>query len=278
LSDFIGLFGYLGPGGSISHVGVENVNIKGKSWVGGLVGCNNYGTVTFSFANGPVSGVEMIGGLVGYNKSGMISSCFANGPVSGVDTIGGLLGSNHSGMITSCFANGSVSGSDVEIGGLVGINLGTIISSYSTGSVAGPGPYAAVGGLVGTNWDGIIIGTIIGSFWDMETSGLNVSGGGTGKITAEMKIRSTFENTGWDFSSIWSICEGTNYPRLQWQIPISDVNCPDGTGIEDLLYLIRYWLVSIPAEIGFADLNHDGKVDLADFAILSHEWLKDTAP
>lgn len=73
------------------------------------------------------------------------------------------------------------------------------------------------GGLVGYNG-----GTVVGSYWDTDVSGLSVSNGGTGKNTAEMKTRSTFVD--WDFVNIWNLYSGANsgYPVLRWQ--------PDGNG------------------------------------------------
>ena len=57
---------------------------------------------------------------------------------------------------------------------------------------------------------------ITNCFWDTETSGQTTSaGGGTGKTTYEMSQQATF--TGWDFTSIWSIDEGSSYPYFQLQ-------------------------------------------------------------
>jgi hypothetical protein len=78
-----------------------------------------------------------------------------------------------------------------------------------------------VGGLLGCDWGG----TIINSFWDIETSGQLTSTGGTGKTTAEMQTANTFLEAGWDFvdettngtEDIWWIDEGQGYPRLWWE-------------------------------------------------------------
>ena len=91
-----------------------------------------------------------------------------------------------------------------------------------------------VGGLIGTN-----AGTIENSFWDKETSGLTTSAGGTGKTTAEMKREGIFTN--WNFVEIWNIGEEQTYPFLRVY--------PTG------------------------DLNHDGRVDFVDFAIVGNNWL-----
>jgi hypothetical protein len=100
------------------------------------------------------------------------------------------------------------------------------------------------------------------------------------KTTAEMKTRSTFTSAGWDFvgetangtEDTWSICEGTNYPRLTWQIPAADWACPDGVGLEDFAYLARFWLVPDVGDTK-ADLDNDNVVGISDLAIFCEQWL-----
>ena len=52
-------------------------------------------------------------------------------------------------------------------------------------------------------------------YWDIETSQVDTSVSGEGKTTIEMKQQATY--TGWDFNEVWSIDEGVDYPRLQWE-------------------------------------------------------------
>jgi hypothetical protein len=80
-----------------------------------------------------------------------------------------------------------------------------------------------VGGLVGLN-----DGTVSDSFWDKETSGIEVSDGGAGKTTAEMQDIATFSGAGWDIIAvalnetnptyIWNIVNNVTYPFLSWQL------------------------------------------------------------
>ena len=148
----VGLFGYLAPGGKVTDLGIENVNITGYSVVGGLAGANWDGTVSNSYSIGSVSGKIYIGGLVGWN-GGNVSNSHSTGSVTGVGystlCIGGLVGLNEYGTVSNSYSTGSVTGS-MYIGGLVGANdYGTVSDSYSTGSVTGVTSY--VGGLVGRN-------------------------------------------------------------------------------------------------------------------------------
>jgi hypothetical protein len=212
---YIGLFGKVGSGSQIRNLGVENVNITGYFFVGGLVGVNN-GTVTACYATGSVSGTsDYVGGLVGENNGSSLTGCYATGSVSGANYIGGLAGVNYEGSITSCYATSSVTGTGYDVGGLVGYNGRSFITScYATGSVSGTG---SIGGLVGVNNDS----SLTGCFWDTQTClpvtvGIGYgqpSTGVIGKMTVEMKTLSTFTDANWDFVNTWWMPDG-NYPHL----------------------------------------------------------------
>ena len=282
--------------------------------VGGLVGRNN-GTITNCYANGDVASTgRLVGGLAG-SSDGTITDCYTAGNVSGADEVGGLVGRNDGRVMASCsFA--SIKGRD-EVGGLVGRNSyhGEIVDCYSNGNVLGQGYvgglvgnnhlvvsrgggqyygtvrtcYSAtavsgdqqIGGLVGYDQGG----GVRDCFWDISTSGQTISDGGTGKTTAEMQMATTFLDAGWDFvaesvngtEDIWSICEGTSYPRLVWQIPAGDFVCPDGFTIEDFLFFIEHWQdencdLSNDYCQG-TDLDFSGTVDADDLEILLENWL-----
>ncbi len=200
-------------------------NVSGfRNDAGGLAGRNS-GTITSSYSTGSVSADQCVGGLVGFiTPDGSITASYSTGSASGGRFVGGLVGYSYS-SITASYSSGAVAG-DYEIGGLVGGNLrGTISTCYSTGLVSGND---RVGGLVGDNGRQ---GTIIGSFWDTETSAQTTSsGGGTGKTTAEMQTATTFLNARWDFANetengtedIWWILEGQDYPRLWWELEESN--------------------------------------------------------
>jgi hypothetical protein len=221
-------------------------NVNGHSGVGGLVGYNYYSSVTDSYSTGSVTGDGEVGGLVGWNDGGTVSKSYSTGNVTGNDiSVGGLMGVNL-GIVSNSYSTGSVTG-DWYVGGLVGFNDGTVSNSYSTGNVAGE---FRVGGLVGVNYATVINsfatgnvtgdyyvgglvghnngGTVTNSFWDIETSGQNVSAGGTGKNTTEMKDIVTFSGATWKIITVggigernitygWNIVNGVTYPFLSWQ-------------------------------------------------------------
>jgi hypothetical protein len=236
--DGVGLFGFVGSGGHIKNLWMENVDVNAVNgnFIGGLVGENDGGTITDCYSTGRVLGTQdSIGGLVGWNN-GQITVCYSTGSVSGNYCVGGLVGYNYFyyATITDCYSTGYVSGG-IASGGLVGFNwLGTITNCYSTGSVSGSDN---VGGLVGRNYEG----TVAASFWDMQTSGQTNSAGGIGKRTAEMKTKSTFTDAGWDFVDVWGIGENQTYPFLRNE-PAGDSNHDKKVNLEDLAILASHWL------------------------------------
>ena len=145
-SNYQGLFGYA-QDGEIKNIGLENVDIKGKMMVGGLVGSSSSSSISNSYATGNVTGQgASVGGLAG-DTSGSISNSYATGSVSGAGYVGGLVGSSLS-TITNSYATGAVSGTGNTVGGLAGHASSSISNSYATGAVSGK---RNVGGLVGSS-------------------------------------------------------------------------------------------------------------------------------
>lgn len=216
---YLGLFGYLDSGASVTNLGLDTVSVNGTGdYIGGLAGVNS-GNVTSCFNTGTIIGSSVVGGLTGANEyDSSITTSYSIGTITGDSLVGGLVGNNLFGNIISSYGAGTITG-DEYIGGLVGWNTGGITASYSTGMVTGNNN---VGGLVGDNFGDTGIEV---SFWDIETSGQTTSDGGMGKTTAEMQMASTFLDAGWDFvnesengnEDIWWINEGQDYPRLWWE-------------------------------------------------------------
>ena len=177
------------------------------------------------YASGNVSGTNYVGGLVGYMPiGGAISASYASGNVTaaGFDD-GGLVGYMSTNSvsypsITNSYATGTVAGT-ASVGGLVGALVnGSITNSYSAGAVTGT---VSPGGLVGASASGT---TIANSFWNVTTSGLSTSSGGTGMTTAQMQALADFTsataangnvNPNWDFTSVWRIYDGYTAPLLK---------------------------------------------------------------
>ncbi len=211
------------------------------SQAGGLVGTLELSSVSRCSSTASVSRGFSLGGLVGRNH-GLIRASWAGGAIAGGTTVGGLVGYNMVGIglpipipyfdtkVTDSYATGAVRG-DNTVGGLIGYNEGTLLRCYSTGAVTTSGAVPAskaqysIGGLVAidkfvSKWD------IRGCFWDMTTSGVDKSAGGTGKSTAEMQDVGLYLAAGWDFvgettngtEDLWKMSnDGPSYPKLAWE-------------------------------------------------------------
>ena len=147
-TDAVGLFGSTAMG-TIQNIGVTNVNIKGQSEVGGLVGGAGWTAIVNSYSTGKVEGSgDLVGGLAGTFAKQNITNSYSTVSVTGRQSVGGLVGRASIASITNSYASGSVTGTDDYVGGLVGLlsNTSTIANSYATGEVIGT---RFVGGLVG---------------------------------------------------------------------------------------------------------------------------------
>ncbi len=230
--DSQGLFGYV-HNGTVTNLGINDVDISGTSNVGGLVGLN-WGFVENCFTTGDVEGTSYVGGLVGYNN-GIIENCYVTGEVKGTERLGGLVGVTYK-NISNSYSRANVtrlSGTMTTIGGFMGCRSGGVISnSYSTGWVKYEETIQTNKGFTGLI-EGVNTSTAFSNcYWDTETSGSTSSTGQEagkleGKTTAQMKTQSTF--TGWDFTDIWAIEEGKNngYPYLQWQTFTPTIAAPN---------------------------------------------------
>ncbi|WP_221796352.1 beta strand repeat-containing protein [Aquisediminimonas sediminicola] len=278
--NYVGLFGW--NGGIIDDVGLQDSNVSGSYFVGGLAGFNT-GAISNTYATGVVSGADSVGGLVGVNP-GTISTSYATTAVSGWSSIGGLVGYNdYNGTISNAYATGVVSGVD-KVGGLVGWNYagGMVNNAYATGVVSGS---SNVGGLVGYN-----PGTISNAFWDSYTTG-QVNGVGNGSVAGVAAVTSdpsqsaaanyAFKSSaysGFDFDTIWAPASAGYHPEIygvsgvvgikfagDYSRTYGDSN-PDFGGLSYSILGTGYWntLTSDPAIATSADATSNvGSYDIS---------------
>ena len=209
---YVGFISRLSSGAVITDLGLENIEVTGDNYIGGLCGYNS-GSISNSYATGVVTGYSYVGGLCGENY-GSISNSYATGAVTGSWRVGGLCGRNYYGSISNSYATGAVTGSDSYVGGLCGYQFG----------------------------DSAIIENCL---WDIQKSGqtvgynLDSSYPGTvnnveGITSTEMQTQSTFTDFGWDFTGetangtedTWVIREGMSYPHLNFLSGSGTVESP----------------------------------------------------
>lgn len=186
-NDYAGLFGYIGSGGMVKNVVLEDVQItsdNSSGYAGGVAGYCYRGTLENCSVSGSVSGSGSssdVGGVVGYQLVGSITGCSSSATVKGMNRAGGVVGvTNNGATLTACYATGDVTvendgTSYACAGGIVGMNGGnsTLTACYAAGNVSGKGSGTIhVGGAVGENY-----GTLTACYW----SGLpdNDNGGST---------------------------------------------------------------------------------------------------
>jgi len=217
--------------GLISHAyysTVSNCYTQGSAFgtthVSGLIGIVEGCVISYCVSYTDVYGEEFIGGMIGQFYQSTADNCSSFGYVEGIANLGGWAGIIFDSQINNCYSHSDVD-AFMSAGGFSGtiMNDSTIEKCYSTGSVVGG--VADIGGLIGMN----IVSNVTNSFWDMESSGLADSNGGTGKTTLEMMNVATFTdlttiglNDPWDFvgnpyddnanNDFWNIDDG--YPFL----------------------------------------------------------------
>ena len=137
-----------------------------------------------------------------------------------------------------------------------------------------------------------LTGVYTKSFWDVNVNpDMNGIGNATdpnviGETTANMQTESTFTDAGWDFvgevvngpNDFWDICEGTNYPKLVWQIPVGDFVCPDGVTFVDFSVLGAAWMCE-PNDYCWdpnCDISepNDNVIDELDVKVFTDNWLE----
>lgn len=164
----VGLIGYLGSGGKVQNLTLENVNLNGNLYVGGVVGYSNNGTVTACTASGSINGKEYVGGIVGSNYLGTVTACYnTSSTVNGSYLVGGVVGQNNKGIVTACYnASGSIYG-EGTVGGVVGDNYtGTVTACYWSN-------YAGYGIGNGTGDATKVDGTTV--TWQMAVDAMNAA-------------------------------------------------------------------------------------------------------
>ena len=250
------------------HIIIDDVEGKGGSKIGGLVGEN---TQTGCIKNCSVKCIEggdieaegnspnHIGGIAGEN-AGLIKWCSTEGTIDaqssskGIngDEIGGLAGTNYGVIEESYSACRWIDGDD-WVGGLVGLQVsGKITNCYfmgdkidndnGGGGIAGKAEGGVidccyVSGKVGTKSDiGMLIGknsiTISNSFWNSDTGGINNAiGDNNGTVVNCHSLSSIEMNQESSFTSKYN----TNWDFHKIWVITNDTNYPQLKGIGNKL-------------------------------------------
>lgn len=236
----IGFFGSAN-GAEIRNLGLRDVNMVGRDYVGGLIGQVIDGQIENCYVQGYVSGNSYIGLLVGYlqETTSSVEDCYVDGTVRGSNYVGGFVGQNYRGFITKSYAI-----ADVNTGGIfIGLNFQ---ANTSDCYCANSNP--------NTNFPAINSGVLTGV-----------------ELVPDVNMTDSDTFAGWDLEATWRMCDnGVDYPRLKWEYSkLGDFRCPDGVGFEDFTVLADFWLT----DSYDADLDKDGVVNYNDLSIFTQNWL-----
>ena len=268
---FLGHFN--GNGKTISNITVTNTGNGGTAFIGCMGSTNNNHSVTnLALENCNITGAQYTGGIVGkVSANTTISNCYVTGTISGATRTGGLVGDLPNGStITNCYSTCSVTGTADLVGGITGHAGGTISYSYATGTITGNTDM--IGGITGylvTN--GLVKNCVAANnsiIAQSATANINRICGGTAsnttcqnnyalstmtlfkdgvpftptdgtpqsgvaKLQSELQSEtfyttaSNWNTAAWNFTEIWDICQ--SYPYFLYQnlppcfIPVTEI-------------------------------------------------------
>ena len=112
----IGFFGFI-DGGTVSNLGLDNVEVEGLNRVGSFCGILENGTISYCYSTGNVDGGAHVGGFCGASYIGNINNCYSTGNSTGFLYTGGFCGNIEDCTITNCYSIGIISGTGSKIGG-----------------------------------------------------------------------------------------------------------------------------------------------------------------
>lgn len=126
-SDYVGsLVGYAIGNTCITRCSIEEGDIKGTGFVGGICGYMEEGTIEASSAAVSVYGKIHVGGIAGYLRGTLLKNCETIATVTGMEKLGGLIGNCIETRVETCISFATLVGNHI-VGGLIGYYDGTDI-------------------------------------------------------------------------------------------------------------------------------------------------------
>ncbi len=216
--NYTGLFGSI-SNSEIKNLIIEDANIIGKEFIGGIIGSTNYSIINNASFEGNISGKNYVGGIIGYANNSDINNTKNYGKINAQDRVGGIIGSVVRSKINNSFNNNKISGAN-SIGGIIGfsqgattkytnvINIGSINGQTNVGGIIGYDYYSEIknslnaGDINGTSQIGGITGQTINQTNKIDNSyniglitGTEDIGGIIGNIYSTTSL--TITNSGW---------------------------------------------------------------------------------
>ncbi len=291
-----GYKGFIGQmeNATIKNLGIENVNIKGTTPVGGLTGLlNGNNNVEQVFVTGTIQGTTEVGGFAGKSTAGnnLIADGYVHADIQATASsnarVGGLIGN---------VASNSLSVKNVYVAGSVRANNTSTVSNYAGGlfgvinsnntvatDLIKAESVAIVADEIRGGTPNLFFGTALQSktlsfnqIYARNDIVLNYAGAnhGTGAdvVTPQMRLspadfstQNFYRHTmGWDFNTVWQLQEGEKYPVLKTANVSGNPSLPEERSIWHIKTLQKglYMLVNEPRVIYIHDLT--GRIVFSD--------------
>ena len=303
-----GLFGYIYAGNydiTIQNINVENSNVQGYQYVGGIVGYgykNSAEAITIencSYSGNIYGTSSYVGGIAGYLQSGKsasavstyVSNCFNKATIKGVNFVGGIVGyaenfyssnSYKGGKIYfyNCYNIGDITGNNY-IAGIIGYAYTIYLYTYNNFNTAKVTGNSTLGGIIG-----LITGASSSNYYVYNNYNLNKISG-TSSVGA---IIGSINGTG--FKNFGSNYYGAECDSLLGGVGVSgSITGEDknGTGYKDSLkiedfkskeFYLTYsnWSYSYPWDFyylwGFEEGENDGFPVFVGKTVANY-WIED---
>lgn len=209
----------------------QNIN-SNTSYVAGIAGALNYGTMSNCYNIGNITGTNTIGGLVGGSYSGQIINCYNLGNIVGTNKnsangtyVGGISGNSaNDSKIINCYNNGKIKSEYINGGGIAGqlSNSSEIINCYNIGAIENQ--ETALGNIAGSVYSESKISNSYFSKEICNFEGIGVTNDTSSievfnKTISYMKSNDFLNDLNKD-DNIFTIDSNLNngYPILKWQI------------------------------------------------------------
>ena len=220
----VGLFSRISKTGelAVSNLGVEDADIRGKTAVGIIAGDVSDAGLGRVWTTGKVFGSLNVGGLAGSffgsnnNNAGAITMSWSTANVEGGgNNVGGLIGKNDlqgetlvSLKFDDNWAAGNVSGNEF-VGGFSGLATRVDYTrNWSSGAVSGA-TSVSVGGFGG----GGSGNDYTNVYWNMDTSGVTVSDGGSSDDGVVLQVLTSVDFGG-EAAAAWAFGGAADFPLL----------------------------------------------------------------
>ena len=226
--------------GVISNIEVNNCYAQGNinsngNYTGGLIGSFEGGTNSVSncYALGNINTTgQFSGGLFGtiWGDTNSISDCYFSGTIYGTHCVGGLAGHAKSTSIVTSYSNASSISGDTQVGGIVGfLGDGSSIKSCISANEKVNASKDEVGRVYGATSGGATLGTMNTAKENKGLATMIVNKNGVQQLLEDgpqhgtnvgrstLKLKSTYQGLGWDFTTNWTNQETESYPYKQTQ-------------------------------------------------------------